>query len=184
MADQERFLDEEQAGQQEEEAGKKVGFLPALLLKVLKWVAIVVAILVLVIVVTVITVKVLEGESKRYVDNLAMSEDIRPIPENLAFFTNLGQIRGQTNDVPPASFVAEVALGYEQGNNTVAAEITSRSTRIYNIILIYLSKKSVAELHPKNAEKLQEELLREVNRVMTSGKIKAVLFKELTAISG
>lgn len=186
MADQDRFLDEDESTSpvDEPESGKRVGFLPAIVLKVLKWVAIVVAILILVIVVVVITVRALVGETTAYTGVVPMSEDVQPVPETLAFFTNLGQIRGQTNDAQPASFVADVALGYEMGNNTLAAEITTRSTRIYNIVLVYLSKKTANELHPKNAEKLQEELLREINRIMSTGKIKAVLFKELSAFAG
>jgi flagellar FliL protein len=187
MADQDRFLDEEESsgGQAEEpEGGKRVGFLPAIVLKVLKWVAIVVAILILVIVVVVITVKALVGESSAYTGAVPMSENVQPVPETLAFYSNLGQIRGQTNDSPPGSFVADIALGYELGNNTLATEISTRSTRIHNIILIYLSKKTMSDLHPKNAEKLQEELLREINRIMSSGKIKAVLINELSSFAG
>jgi flagellar FliL protein len=186
MADQDRFLDEEEAGAQGEEAavGKRVGFLPAIVLKVLKWVAIVVAILILVIVVVVITVNAIVGQTTAYTSVVPVSQNVEPPPESLQYFKGIGQIRGQTSDNPPANFIAEVDIGYEKGNNALTAEIADRSPRLHNIILLYLSKKSASELHLKNAEKLQEELVRELNRVMRVGKIQAVLFKELQAFTG
>ena len=186
MADQDRFLDEDEAVVQGDEAevGKRVGFLPAIVLKVLKWVAIGIAVIILIVVVVVLTDQALNAGRTAFVTNVTASESVQPPPETLQYFKNLGQIRGQTSDSPPANFIAEVDLGYEMGNNALTTEINNRAPRIHNIILVTLSQKTASELHLKNAEKLQQELLREINRWMRVGKIQAVLFKELQAFSG
>jgi flagellar basal body-associated protein FliL len=185
MADKDRFLEEEEApaqGGEEAEVGKRVGIFPSLLLKILKWVAIVVAILILVVVVTVIVVRALVGDATAYSNIPATSQEVEAAPMNLQYFKNVGQIRGQSSDVPPSSFIADVQLGYDPANNGLTAEINEKASLIHNRVLIYLSKKSASELHLKNAEKLQNELEREINRLLRTGKIQQVLFNELQSI--
>jgi flagellar FliL protein len=185
MADKDRFLEEEEssAAGEEAEVGKRVGIFPSLLLKILKWVAIVVAIVILVVVVTVIVVQmVMAGSGAAFSNAPAASEEVAAVPMNLIYFKNVGQIRGQTNDVPPSSFIATIELGYDAGNNALTAEINEKAALIHNRVLIYLSKKSASELHLKNADKLQNELEREINRLLRAGKIQQVLFDELQSI--
>jgi flagellar basal body-associated protein FliL len=186
MADKDRFLEEEEAPAQGQEAevGKRVGIFPSLLLKILKWVAIVVAILILVIVVVVIMVRALVGDATAYTNVPSTSQEVETAPQNLQYFKAVGQVRGQTSDNPPLSFIADVQLGYAQGNNALTAEINDKASLIHNRVLIYLSKKTASELHLKNAEKLQNELEREINRLLRTGKIQQVLFNELQAIGG
>ncbi|MBN2352023.1 MAG: flagellar basal body-associated FliL family protein [Spirochaetales bacterium] len=184
MADKDRFLEEEESPAQGDEAevGKRVGLFPSLLLKILKWVAIVIAFILLTVLVTVLMWRALVGNSTAISNVPAAPEDIIAAPMNLIYFKNVGQIRGQTSDVPPASFIASIELGYDAGNNSLTAEINEKASLIHNRVLIYLSKKSWSELHPKNAEKLQNELEREINRLLRTGKIQQVIFDELQAI--
>ncbi len=184
MADKDRFLEEEESPAQGDEAevGKRVGLFPSLLLKILKWVAIGIAFVLLSILTAVIVVRALVGNATAVSNVPAASQDIVAAPMNLIYFKNVGQIRGQTSDVPPASFIATIELGYDAGNNALTAEINEKAALIHNRVLIYLSKKTWSELHPKNAEKLQNELEREINRLLRTGKIQLVLFDELQAI--
>jgi len=159
MGDQERFLEEEEGqGQGEEmEVGKKVGFLPAFVLKILKWVAIVVGILILVIVTVMILFNQLSSRSGSYTGDISVGMEVTPPAEDLQYFTNISEIRGQTNDVPPYLFMAKVSLGYDKTNTMLTAEINDRALRIHNIILIYLSNKKYNELNMRD-ETLQQEL--------------------------
>ncbi|MBN1524462.1 MAG: flagellar basal body-associated FliL family protein [Spirochaetales bacterium] len=182
MADQERFLDDEEGGSQGEEieVGKKVGFLPSFILRILKWVAIITGMLLLVIITVVVLFNYLmENQAGVYTGDITVGMEVAPPPETLQYYKNLDPIRGLTIDKPPYLFTAQVDIGYEKNNNALTTEINERSSRIHNTILIYLSKKSANDLHLKDAEKLQQELTREVNRIMRSGKIKLILFKEL-----
>jgi flagellar basal body-associated protein FliL len=153
-------------------------------LKILKWVAIGVAFLIITVLVTVIVVRALVGDTTAYSNVPPASEDVIPAQLNLIYFKNVGQIRGQTSDVPPSSFIASIELGYDAGDNALTGELNEKAALIHNRVLIYLSKKSWSELHPKNAEKLQNELEREINRLLRNGKIQQVLFDELQAIGG
>jgi len=180
MGDQERFLEEEEGGSQGEEmeVGKKVGFLPVFVLKILKWVAIVVGILLLVIITVIILFGQLSSRSGVYTGDVSVSMEVTPPEETLQYFTNIAEIRGQTADVPPYLFMAKVNLGYDKNNNLLTAEINDRALRIHNIVLIYLSNKKYGELTMKD-ESLQQELVREINRIMRTGKIKSVLIDQL-----
>ncbi|RPJ04896.1 MAG: hypothetical protein EHM28_13185 [Spirochaetaceae bacterium] len=180
MGDQERFLEEEEgSGQGDEiEVGKKVGFLPAFILKILKWVAIVVGILLLVVIVVVILFNQLSSKSSAYTGDIAVGMEVMPPEEILQYFGNIAEVRGQTADKPPQLFTAKVDIGYEKENNALTTELNDRAPRIHNIILIYLSRKQAVDLHMRD-EQLQQELVREVNRILRNGKIKTLLFREL-----
>jgi flagellar FliL protein len=187
MGDKDRFLEEEETpaqGGDEAEVGKRVGVLPSLVLKILKWVAIVVALIILVVLVVVIVYNMLNGDRSAMVSQISTSTDMEAVAPTLQYFTNVGQIRGLTIDNPPASYIAEVDLGYEQGNNALTAELNDKAKLIHNQILIFLSKKLASQLHPSKAGELQAELLPIINRWLMTGKIQAVLFREITPITG
>src|SRR4030042_4674484 len=181
MADKDRFLEEEEspaAGGDEAEVGKRVGVFPSLILKILKWVAIVVALIILVVLVVVIVYNMLNGDRTSMVSQISTSTDMEAVTPTLQYFTNVGQVRGLTMDNPPASYIAEVNLGYEQGNNALTAELNDKAKLIHNRILIHLSQKTASQLHPGKANEIQAEMLPVINRLLMTGKIQAVLFKE------
>ena len=187
MADKDRFLEEEESpaqGGEEAEVGKRVGVFPSLVLKILKWVAIVVALVILVVVVVVIVIDIRNSGNTGMVPQVSASAEMEAVTPSLQYFTNVGQIRGLTMDNPPASYIADVDLGYEQGNNALTAELNDKAKLIHNRILIFLSQKTASQLHPSKAGEIQAELLPVINRLLMTGKIQAVLFKELTPITG
>jgi len=60
----------------------------------------------------------------------------------------------------------------------VAFEITARHREIQNIIFLYLSGKTKDELKPEKYLAIQEDLKNQINKVMKSGKLKSVVFRE------
>lgn len=178
MSDEDRFLEDEDGdGGDDVEVGKKVGFLPAIVIKILQIVAIAIASILLVTTVSVIVFnnmmsgRVSQGpevQSPEYSDNKEKPE----------YFTNIKTIRGQTADNPPQTFFAEIVIGYEMENIAVQTELIDRTEKIQNLILKHLASKTTAELAPVNAENIEKELLQKINDIMV-GKITEVLFTEL-----
>ena len=98
--------------------------------------------------------------------------------EPLQYDDSIESIRGVTADEVPGIFSIQVSLGYEEGNNRIAFELNARRREIQNIVFLHISNKSKDGLKPEYYTKLQEELKEQINRVMKSGKIKQVVFRE------
>lgn len=178
MSDDERFLeDDDQEGLDDVEVGKKVGILPALVIKILQIAAIAIAGILLVITVSVVTFNILSkgktGQSPQIV-----SPEYSDKKEIYEYFGAINQVRGQTLDNPPKNFLAVITIGYQPGNKTIQSELTSRIERIKNLIFIYLSNKTAEELSSDKIEFLQTDLKRRINDIMKE-KIEEVLFTEL-----
>ena len=180
MSDEEGLSLEDVGAEGEElsPAGRKAGFLPSFLIRLLKWVAIGLGFVILGVTTTVVTVRIFnqgrEGEQVRGVS----PEDMTARPPPLEYDDTIEEIRGVTADDPPAIFSTRVSVGYEPGNTQVAFELTARKRQIQNIILLYLSTKTGDELGPENYATLQEELKNAINKVMRDGQIMEVLFRD------
>ena len=180
MADEDRFLDSETDQATEEvEVGKKVGFIPALVLKALKWAAIGIIVVLLVVIVAVVTVQVaMQGRIP--------GGDIHPVSPQMAASTELYQVyknlqplRGQTADNPPYIFTAEIHIAYEKGNNAMTTEINDRDSQIHNTILKILGSKNASELNTQDFNLIERDITYALNQHMTSGKIKSVFIQEM-----
>ncbi|MBN1686228.1 MAG: flagellar basal body-associated protein FliL [Spirochaetales bacterium] len=180
MADEESFLDEDIAVGQEAEVGRKVGFLPALILKILKWAAVVVAAVIFIVTVVVITMRIMnQGRPSGSVP--VVSESYTSAPPTYSYYKNFEDIRTRTADDVPYTVVAKVALGYEEGNKSIQNELVERTTLLQHIIRSYFASKTASQL--KNEGVVLQELLQEVNAVMTSGKIRQVLLLDYNLIA-
>ncbi|MBT3271992.1 MAG: flagellar basal body-associated protein FliL [Spirochaetales bacterium] len=180
MADEESFLDEDVAVGQDSEVGQKVGFLPALVLKVLKWAAVGVAAVIFIVTVVWITMRVMnQGRPSGSVP--VISEEYRAAPEILSYYKNFDSVRTRTADDTPHTVIAAVALGYEEDNKTIQTELVSRTVSLQHIIRSYFSSKTAKELG--NEKVVLEELLERVNSVVSGGKIKEVLLLEYNIIA-
>ena len=93
MADEERFLDDEAAQAEEEvEVGKKVGFLPAVVLKILKWGAIGLLVLLLVFVVGYMAAQIaMQGRAPSIGAGTAAEPPVHEEPRG--YFKNIEPIR-------------------------------------------------------------------------------------------
>jgi flagellar basal body-associated protein FliL len=100
----------------------------------------------------------------------------------LAYYDNIEQIRGQTTDEKPAVFLLRVSLGYDPADKQVSGEISLREREIQNVLLKYISGRTVTELSPAHYDDLQEGMRDAVNAIMTTAKIKSVVFREFTVV--
>jgi flagellar basal body-associated protein FliL len=69
-------------------------------------------------------------------------------------------------------------MGFDSENKRLPFELSARHREIQNIILLYLSSKTKAELKPDRYTQILEDLKNNINKVMREGKIKEVAFRE------
>lgn len=180
MADEDSFLDEDVAVGQDAEVGQKVGFLPALILKILKWAAVVVAAVIFIVTVVVITMRIMnQGRPSGSVP--VVSPEYSAAPPTYSYYENFDDIRTRTADDAPYTVVAKVALGYEEGNKGIQNELVDRTSLLQHVIRSYFASKTAAQL--RNEDVVLQELLQAVNSVMATGKIKQVLLLDYNIIA-
>lgn len=181
MGDEERFLEEEVAGEGQAETAQRSGLLSGVLINVLKWVAIGLAAVIVIATVSWLTFSLfIRGRQAQGVDIFSSERTREAVPALDYFKNNLDDIRGQTKDDPPLTFMAKVSIGYLQ-RDQVQTELVTRSDEIQNRILIYLGQKKASELTTSNLLQLQEDLKQLIQtQVLSSGAaIYKVLFREL-----
>ena len=179
MSDEERLnLEDVGAGADEAEVEeRKAAFIPAVIIKFLKWAAIGLGFIILGATTTVITFRLL-SKGRMSTELTIVSPQYQAKAEPLEYDNTIESIRGVTADEAPAIFSMRVGLGYEAGNNKIAFELNARRWEIQNIILLFISTKTKDDLRPERYAQLQEELKQQINRVMKEGKIKKVVFRE------
>jgi flagellar FliL protein len=179
MSDEEGLSLEDVGAGGEETApeGKKAGFLPTFLIRILKWVAIGLGFVILGVTTTVITFS-LVNRGKSGANLPSLSEEYQATSPPLQYDDTLEEIRGVTSDEEPAIFSAEISLGFDPEAKTVAFELSARKREIQNIVFLYLSGKTKAELRPERYQQILEDLKNNINKVMREGKIKEVTFRE------
>ena len=179
MSDEESLnLEDVEGGAEEAEPGqKRGGFLSGALIAILKWVAIGIGIIILVVTTTVVTFSVInKGRRAQNVANVSAEYKAKAPPQE--YYDNIESIRGVTADQVPSIFSLKISIGYAMGNKEINNELIARSRQIQNIIFLYVSRKKADELTPEHYVQVEEDLKQQINRVMKSGKIESIVFRE------
>jgi len=164
-------------GEETAPEGKKAGFLPSFLIRILKWVAIGLGFVILGVTTTVITFGIVNhGKSGSALPSL--SEEYQATRPPLLYDDSLDEIRGVTSDDEPAIFSTKISMGFDSESKRLPFELSARHREIQNIILLYLSSKTKAELKPDRYTQILEDLKNNSNKVMREGKLKEVAFRE------
>ncbi|MFW6338442.1 MAG: flagellar basal body-associated FliL family protein [Alkalispirochaetaceae bacterium] len=170
MSDEMFDTEEEVGGEEQPQAGKKrIGFLPAVVIDILKWAAIIVGAIIFIVVVVVITVRTLDRrEGGQLADVPRVSEYQDSVPPELAWFSQLEEVRGQTRDEPSMTFIVEPWIGYEpDGGEATLQELIAREIQIKETIAIYFGSHHARELEgPDNRQRVKRELREQINRMM------------------
>jgi flagellar FliL protein len=183
MSDEQQDLSFEDVGGDAETAGgpRKPGIFSGLILTILKWAAIVVGIIILVVTVTVITISI--RDKGRVAQNVAaQSPAYQPKEEPLVYSDVIDSIRGQTADQEPATFLVQISIGYAMNDKQVTSEISQRARQIQDLCLKYLSRRTADELGPAFYDLIQDDLRSQINGVMTTGKVKSVVFRQISVM--
>ena len=174
--------DDVAVGGEDTQAAPKAGFLSGAVMQILKWAAIIIAAVIFIVTVTVITLKI-SNKGNQAPAYVATSEEYTSKPPVYDWFSGIGEIRARTADENPSTVIVEIRIGYEQQNKAVQTELTQRIPRIRDMIRTYFSIKTAEELKPQYEQELKLELRERINRVMTQGKVKEVIFDTFNVIS-
>lgn len=172
MGDEEVFVDEEVAGG--DSGGGKTGFVPAAILKILKWLALGLAAVIFIVTVVVITVSIMTGGQTKTVQP-SESRAYDTAPPILQWY-DIGEIRTRTSDENPATVIVKIKLGYEQENKSAQNEINQRREQIVDATRYFFSRKVQAELNASHEPALKNELKTMVNQMMDKKYVKEVVF--------
>jgi len=179
MSDEQQDLNLEDVGAGAEDAAggpRKGGLLSGMLLTILKWAAIGIGAVIIVVTTTVITVKLVnKGSAQQGLAAVSPAYSTKEAP--FAVYDGIDQVRGTTADDPAALYVLQVSLGYDAKDKEVSVEIGNRKRQIQDLIIKYISQKTAAELTSAHYDELQQELQQQINTIMTTGKVKSVMFQ-------
>ena len=181
MSDDDRFLEEDVAVSEDVQSGKKVGLLPAVMIKILKWAALGIAAVILIVTVVVITVNWLVGGKQNAVYP-SVSEEYQGKPPILEYYNNIDEIRGRTSDETSYTVLVRPSLGFDPKNKSLYNELVQRTPELRHMIRSYFSSKTAFDLAPSHEEQIILELKEMINRILSQGKVKEVLFLDFNVI--
>ncbi|MFP4483600.1 MAG: flagellar basal body-associated FliL family protein [Spirochaetaceae bacterium] len=176
MSDDQLFDTEEEVASDEGSGGRRVGFLPGILIQVLKWAGIIVGAIIFIVTVVIITLQFLSpgGTSQTAPPE---SEPYQAAPPVLSWWDQVGEIRGSTADEPRKTFIVEPFVGYEEENTAIRTELNSRRIEIREQIALYFSSKTSDDLvGVEGRQRAKDELTTRINEMMSRGKIDDVAF--------
>ena len=165
------------------DAPKKASGLAALLPNLLKFVAIGLGALIFIVTVSVITYTILNkgGQNQTVLPQNSPFVGNRP---QYSIFSSIGLIRTSTRDPLPYSVVVDMILGYDLNDNSTAAELTGRLYELQDFVRLFFRTKSAEELRPENEPRLKQEILEQLNtRVLNSGRVRVILFRQLDVMA-
>lgn len=172
MADDDMFDVEEEGGQEEQQkqGKKRIGFLPAIVIDILKWTAIIIAAVIFIVVVTVITVRTVTRGTQAAPQRLPLASEYEDDSARLLeWFGQLGEIRGTTRDEVRKTYIVAPHIGYEPEDEATSQELIRREVQLKEVISIYFSSRSVTELEGvENRQRVKRELREEINKIMTN----------------
>jgi flagellar FliL protein len=178
MADDMFDAEDDVVGAEETQPGqKRVGFLPGVLIQVLKWTGIILAVVIFIVTTTVITVRLLNrGNAPR--TTVPGSEDYEPSTPVLEYYGQIGELRGTTGDAVRTTFVVQPYLGYAEDNSALTTELIDREIQLVGLFIDYFGTKTVEELEgADNRRRVEADLKDQINRLLTSGDIEDIVFR-------
>ncbi|MEM5948652.1 flagellar basal body-associated FliL family protein [Spirochaetia bacterium 38H-sp] len=174
------FEDDTQESSVDTSDAKQVGFLPNILIQILKFVAMGVAAILFVFTVVIITLKILNVSSQSQTPP-EISPQYQAAPPILNWY-EIGEIRARTADEAQNTLLAVVYLGYDVDDTAVQTELNERKPYIRDLIRRFFSSKTADELRPQNESILKAELMAKINDVLTNGMIKEIVFDTFNVV--
>ena len=180
MSDEEVFAEEEIAGGEGQELGGKTGFIPAVVLRLLKWVALGLGAVIFIVTIVVVTVSILNKGPQNVVypsDSLEYSE----LPDILQWY-DLKEIRVRTADEHPITVVLHPKLGYEMENTGVQTDLIARNEIIVDRIRSFFANKKASELTADKEKQIKNELKQAINRLVKDSSVQEIIFLDFNII--
>ncbi|MCL2791619.1 MAG: flagellar basal body-associated FliL family protein [Spirochaetaceae bacterium] len=147
---------------------KKIGFLPAIIIKILKWTAIILAGVVFIVTVVVVTIRIMNPVSSTpnfFFD----TEELQNTLPTLQWYDVGEEIRGRTADTDRRVMIlVRVSVGFNPRARALHTELIDKTPKLRSEIRVFFGEKYERELLPRNERQIKEELRRRLN-VMLSG---------------
>ena len=80
--------------------------------------------------------------------------------------------------------MVDLSIGYEQGNKMVQSELVNRTPQIKDVVRQYFATRRISDLTPARENDIKIELAEKINSIMTDGKVRQVIFDNLTIVAG
>ena len=166
-------------GQPQGQAQKKGGFLSPFLIKILS----IIALIILIIVISVITVMVVVNFMKPQSGTALPGEEGQTLvkEEHLATQKFEDPFRQQLLDGKMLQM--KIAIGFKAKDKRLQAELSELVPEMRDIIIKYLSRLSsdyFADPNESSLDRLEAELLKQINRIVLEGKVERIYFMEFT----
>ena len=161
--------------------GKKTGFLPGMVITILKWAAIGLGFVILGVTTTLITFNII-NRGKANAPVVQVSESYREASEVLESYDGLGTLRGTTSDESPAIWSGVFKLAYTMNDKQLQEQLIQRKDQLSFEIMKRVSMKKYDDLQANRYDELTEEIRQLVNSLLSGGEIKAVYLNEFTVI--
>jgi flagellar protein FliL len=176
-------MDESADGDSGKKKGKKKGknssggMLASGLIKILVVVALIILALLFIVTVTVVTFNILDRGSTTSILTSINNERYNP-PGNHEYMEPAMMIRGRTSDRVGRTFMVEVMLGYQPGDERTASELGRRSHQLQDLLRQFFSSQRVENLAPEREDALKAELRNQVNSILSQGRVTDVIFTQ------
>lgn len=175
------MFDAEEEMSAEDSNSRVGGFLPSIVVQILKWVAIAVAVIVFIVTVVVVTVNML-FEGRQQETGLMASDSYRSAPPRRSWSSDLGEVRTRTADATPSTVIVMVNLGFEEGGTQIQSEILARRPQLRDLVRNFFGSKTARELRPENEQAVKDELRRLINDAMPGDPIREIAFDRFEVV--
>lgn len=113
----------------------------------------------------------------------SISDIYKAKPKALDWYKDLAELHMGTADNPPAALTIKISLGYKKNDNTTSQEIKMHDTDIRLLLFQFFREKHMAELEPRNENKLKIELRNAINDdILTNSKISDITFEKFDVL--
>ncbi len=161
--------------------GQKVGFLPAIVIQILKWAAIIVGAIIFIVTVVVVALNIM-GAGQPAQDRVRRSESYEGPPPEYSWYEEIPELRGVTRDDVPRTFVVTVRLGYELENAAVSNSLTKQDIPLTDMLNTWFSSQFASYLlEVDNKEEIRRRILAEVQKIVPE--VQQVAFTQFQVLS-
>lgn len=146
--------------------GQKVGFLPAIVIQILKWAAIVIVAILFIVTVVFLTLKVM-GAGTPGQDRVPRSESYEGPPPVYSWYQEIPELRGVTSDQVARTYVVDVQIGYEFENSGVTNDIINQKIPLTDMLNTWFaSQQAEYLLDVNNRDEIRKRLQAEIQKIV------------------
>ena len=181
MSDEEVFPDDDISGGDDDGGKQKVGFLPAIVITILKYAAIGIGAIAFIVTVVVVTMSILD-KGPSGMEYPEVSPDYEGKKQLLDWWSGIDDIRTRTSDEQDITILAKIKIGYKQGDNSLLTELNARQPQLQEKVRYYFSSHRASYIKEGENSFVKTELIELINTELSTGQIRDVVILDLQMI--